>query len=65
MKMFNDIACNLNSNLIKWDAKNIESFAPNYGVEKIILKRHFSLLFIYEYLNKFQFGIVQRRTCKT
>jgi len=46
MKMFNDIACNLNSNLIKWDAKNIESFAPNYGVEKIILKRHFSLLFI-------------------
>jgi hypothetical protein len=49
LKMFNDVACNLNSNLIKWDAngyKKYWKFAPNYGVEKIILKRHFSLLFI-------------------
>ncbi len=38
MKIFNDIACNLNSNSIKWNAngwKKYLKFACNYGVEKI------------------------------
>jgi len=26
MKMFNDIACNLNSNLIKWDANGCKKY---------------------------------------
>jgi len=50
MKMFNDIACNLNSNLIKWDAngcKKYWKFAHNYGVEKIIWKRHFFIAFYF------------------
>jgi hypothetical protein len=44
MKMFNDIACNLN----KWDAngcKNFWKFVHNYGGEKIILTRHFFIAF--------------------
>jgi hypothetical protein len=49
MKMFNDIiACNLNSNLIKWVAngcKKYWKFACNYDVAKIILKRHFFIAF--------------------
>jgi len=44
MKIFSNIACNLNSNSIKWNAngcKKYLKFACNYHVEKIILKNHF------------------------
>jgi hypothetical protein len=46
MKMFNDIACNSNSNLIKWDANGCKKYWKfAYDVEKIILKRHIFIAF--------------------